>query len=178
MVPLGSAHNGANSGRGEIFGMYSSFSFLIRYQFLKTVKEFFQQDSNSIDSVSIDLPQQPSSPINIPNHRTRNPIESHLVKSHSSIVSLVERERARVSPQNGVVWGRRGYERVHQRRTSRKLQERGLRFHHYLPLLHPPPTIIYIYIYIHVSLSLFLFSDLHSLPPAGSHSAVGPLIPR
>lgn len=133
--------------------MYSSFSSLIRYQFLKTVKEFFQQDSNSIDSVSIDLPQQPSSPINIPNHRTRNPIESHLVKSHSSIVSLVERERACVSPQNGVVWGRRGYERVHQRRTSRKLQREGPPFSS-LPPSPPPSSNDYIYIYIYTRISL------------------------
>lgn len=48
-----------------------------------------------------------------------------------------------------------------------------------LPPSPPPSSNDYIYIYIHVSLSLFLFStDLHSLPPAGSHSAVGPLIPR
>lgn len=142
--------------------MYSSFSSLIRYQFLKTVKEFFQQDSNSIDSVSIDLPQQPSSPINIPNHRTRNPIESHLVKSHSSIVSLVERERARVSPQNGVVWGRRGYERP-PKEDFKKVAREGPPFSS-LPPSPPPSSNDYIYIYIYTYLSLFSSSPLISTP--------------
>lgn len=64
-----------------------------------------------------------------------------------------EREREHASLHKTVLCGGVVVTSVHQRRTSRKLQERGLRFHHYLPLLHPPPTIIYIYIYTRISLS-------------------------
>lgn len=141
--------------------MYSSFSSLIRYQFLKTVKEFFQQDSNSIDSVSIDLPQQPSSSINIPNHRTRNPIESHLVKSHSSIVSLVEREResTRLSTKRccvGASWLRAS--------TKGGLQESCKRGASVFIITSLSSTLLqrlYIYIYTRISLS---FPLLHRSP--------------
>lgn len=144
--------------------MYSFFSSLIRYQFLKTVKEFFQQDSNSIDSVSIDLPQQPSSPINIPNHRTRNPIESHLIKSHSSIVSLVEREResTRLSTKRccvGASWLRASPPKEDFKKVARE----GPPFSS-LPPSPPPSSNDYIYIYIYTYLSLFSSSPPISTP--------------